>query len=314
MPRAASLGLVLLVATIFPAPSFAGRRGPPVVGRWNLTVTAPDGSTFPSWVEISHDKGRLSGRICNATGRTRELERVVWRKNQVTFVDSQVKDGETYQRVYTAKIRFGILDGTASSDKASSWSFLGTRAPKFKERRHVPWGKAVPLISKGLIGWRLRANKHGACWKEKGGVLANQKPCADLISDGRYQDFKLHLDYKVAEGASSAVYLRGRYRVELRARSAGEPTDESAGAIYGLLAPSEDAAKAPDEWQTCEVTMVGRQVTVVLNGQKVVDRQEIAGPTGGALDSEEAVPGPIMLRGDGGEVAFRNIVITPSVW
>ena len=54
-------------------------------------------------------------------------------------------------------------------------------------------------------------------------------------------------------------------------------------------------------------------VTVVQNGQTIIDKQEIPDITGGALDSHEALPGPIYLQGsEAGHVAFRNITITPT--
>ena len=79
-----------------------------------------------------------------------------------------------------------------------------------------------------------------------------------------------------------------------------EPDSHEIGGIYGFLTPIKNAAKKPGEWQTLEITLVGRAVTVVLNGEQVIDRQAIPGITGGALDSDEGEPGPIMLQGDHG--------------
>ena len=67
------------------------------------------------------------------------------------------------------------------------------------------------------------------------------------------------------------------------------------------------------EWQTVEVTLVGREVTVTLNGQRVIERQSIPGITGGALDSNEGEPGPILLQGDHGPIDFRKVTLTPGV-
>jgi hypothetical protein len=83
--------------------------------------------------------------------------------------------------------------------------------------------------------------------------------------------------------------------------------------VYGFLAPSPEQPRKPGEWQTYDITLVGRMVTVVQNGQTIIDKQEIAGITGGALDSQEALPGPIYLQGsEVGHVAFRNLRITPA--
>ena len=64
--------------------------------------------------------------------------------------------------------------------------------------------------------------------------------------------------------------------------------------------------------QTLEVELAGRVVTVVLNGERVIDRQTIPGITGGALDSDEGVPGPVMLQGDHGPIEFRRVMVVPG--
>jgi len=79
------------------------------------------------------------------------------------------------------------------------------------------------------------------------------------------------------------------------------------------VAPSPEQPRRPGEWQTYDITLVGRVVTVVQNGQTIIDKQEIPGITGGALDSHEGLPGPIYLQGsEDGHVAFRNITLTPG--
>jgi hypothetical protein len=320
MPKLARLGLVLAAVSVLlpvlPRPVAAKKRPPPVVGRWNLNVTGPDGASFPSWLELTHDDktGKLGGRLCGRTGRAHPLLKVEWKKNEVTFIGRPEEGSTGGERTYRAKIRFGMLDGAASAAAGPSWTFLVARPPKFPNRGRVPWGKPVTLISKGLLGWRLRGNGRGACWKETGGVISNKAPCVDIISDGRYQDFKLHLEHKLEPGSRTGVYLRGRYEVQLVDDAGKPPTEDGTGAVHGLVVPIRNAARSGNEWQRLDITLVGRRVTVVLNGEKVIDNQEIAGPTGGAIDSEEAVPGPVMLQSEHGQVAFRNIVVTPALW
>jgi hypothetical protein len=84
------------------------------------------------------------------------------------------------------------------------------------------------------------------------------------------------------------------------------------GAIYGFLKPVVDAAKPPSEWQTLDITLVGRKVTVVFNGQTIIDNETIPGITGGALDSDEGAPGPIMLQGDHTKISYRKVELTPA--
>jgi Domain of Unknown Function (DUF1080) len=111
---------------------------------------------------------------------------------------------------------------------------------------------------------------------------------------------------------NSGVYLRGRYEVQIEDNFGEEPDSHNIGGIYGFLMPIKNAAKESGEWQTLEVTLVGRAVTVVLNGEQVIDRQAIPGITGGALDSHEGEPGPIMLQGDHGVVEFRRVTLIPT--
>jgi hypothetical protein len=325
MPRLASLGLVVLLGALAATESAAASRPPPVVGRWNLAMTAADSSTFPSWLELTFDTktGVLSGRLCGRQGRPRPLAKAEWKKNELTLVEAPLEPATTGKeaappppppRTYKAKIRFGNLEGTAEAAGEPTWTMFGTRPPKFHERGRVAWGKPVPLVSRGLIGWRLRDSRHGTCWKETAGVLESRPDCVDIVSDGRYQDFKLHLEFKLSPGGATGVFLRGRYQVQLADDVGKPPTDETSGAIFGMLSPRKNAAGKANDWQTLDVTLVGRRVTVMLNGQLAIDNQEIVGPTGGAIDSDEAIPGSILLEAEKGPLAFRNMVVTPALW
>ncbi len=81
---------------------------------------------------------------------------------------------------------------------------------------------------------------------------------------------------------------------------------------FHWFSPCEMVAKEAGEWQSYDVTLVGRMVTVVANGKTIICNQEIPGITGGALDSKEGEPGPLLIQGDHGPVDFRNIIITPA--
>jgi Domain of Unknown Function (DUF1080) len=133
-----------------------------------------------------------------------------------------------------------------------------------------------------------------------------------LVTEQKFTDFKLNTEYRYPQGSNSGVYLRGRYEVQIEDDCGEEADNHRSGGVYGFLTPSVNAAKKAGEWQTLEVTLVGRMVTVVLNGEPVIDRQAIPGITGGALDGDEGEPGPILLQGDHGAVEFRNLSLTPG--
>ena len=79
------------------------------------------------------------------------------------------------------------------------------------------------------------------------------------------------------------------------------------GAVYGKVAPAAFASRPAGRWNQAEATLIGNRLTLVLNGVKVIDDQVIDGATGGAVDDRVDEPGPILLQGDHGAVAFRNI-------
>ncbi len=135
----------------------------------------------------------------------------------------------------------------------------------------------------------------------------------ELITDAKFEDFKLHIEFNCAPKSNSGVYLRGRYEVQIEDDPEPEGPSMRTGGVYGFLAPSPEQPRKPGTWQSYDITLVGRVVTIVQNGQTIIDKQEIPGITGGALDSHEALPAPIYLQGsEAGHVAFRNITITEN--
>src|SRR5262249_2877551 len=123
---------------------------------------------------------------------------------------------------------------------------------------------------------------------------------------------KLSLEFKLVEKSNSGVYIRGRYEVQIL-DDFGKPAESHGmGGLYGFLTPKTNAAKKAGEWQKYEITVLDRQLTVILNDHTLIDKEEMPGITGGALDSDEGAPGPIMLQGDHGKVWFRNVVLTPA--
>jgi hypothetical protein len=179
------------------------------------------------------------------------------------------------------------------------------------DRRRL-WGEPVKLIAEsGLVGWHPRDQSRPFRWSCEGGVLTNGEHDVDIVSDRKFGDFKLELEYKVdQEGANSGVYLRGRYEVQILGNK--QLTDHSNGAVYSRIQPSANPFSGAGQWQRFEITVVGRWLTVKLNGQTVIENQRLEGITGGALDSQEHLPGPLMLQGDHGKIHFRNLVVHPA--
>jgi hypothetical protein len=291
-----------------PAPPVAAQ--PPIIGRWDLTVQGPK-NPYPSWLEVTLSGNRtLVGRFVGSGGSARPISRVEFGNGTVHFAIPPQWEKETSDLVVDATVAGDALEGTLVTPAGERHRFTGRRAPSLRRSAAPVWGKPVALLNaKDLTGWTTFGGT--SQWTVDGGVLKNAKSGANLMTTEKFTDFKLHVEVLCPKGSNSGIYLRGRYEVQVEDSTETEPRLVDMGAIYGFLVPNENASKGGDAWQTFDITLVGRRVTVVFNGKTVIGDQTIPGITGGALDSDEAAPGPIYLQGDHGPVQYRNLVITP---
>jgi hypothetical protein len=292
---------------------FTLRKPPPVVGRWDLTVRGTDGD-YPSWLEVRQSGYRtLVGSFVGQFGSARPISRVDFDKGRIRFTVPPQWERRTGDLVFEGKLDGEELRGETTDDKGKRVTWEARRAPSLK-RDHAPrWGDPVELFNTAdLSGWKPRSPGAKNGWLVREGVLVNAKPGNDLLTDRKFTDFKLRAEFRYSKGSNSGIYLRGRYEVQIEDDYGEEPDSHRIGGVYGFLTPSVNAAKKAGEWQALEVTLVGREVTVVLNGERIIDRQAIPGITGGALDSDEGSPGPVLLQGDHGPIEFRKLTIIPG--
>lgn len=203
------------------------------------------------------------------------------------------------------------LTGTLQRGGAAVGQVAGVRAPELKHKAPRKWSAPEPLFNgRDLTGWEPDRPK-ASHWVARDGVLVNETKGANLRTTRTFDDFKLHVELNCPENGNSGIYLRGRYEMQVEYEPAGtEDNFHSMGAIYGAVAAKGGAPRTPGQWETFDVTLVGRTVTVVRNGVTIIDNQEIAGITGGALDSHEGEPGVFYIQGDHtGGIQFRNITI-----
>jgi hypothetical protein len=282
-----------------------------IIGRWDLTVNM-DGRIAPSWLEVKLSGVKtLVGYFVADGGSARPISHVQVKEGKIHFsIPSQWDRLDKYME-FDAVLENDQLKGTITQSYGKVHSFTGERAPLLKRDKAPVWGKPINLLSgKGIEGWH--ADRNNNQWVNINGVLTSPKSGANIITDQNFEDFKLHIEFRYPAGSNSGVYLRGRYEIQVEDNAGKEPSSTLFGGIYGFITPNEMVAKAPGEWQTYDITLVGRRVTVVANGKAIIVDQIIPGITGGALNSKEAEPGPIMLQGDHGPVEYRNIIITPA--
>ena len=254
------------------------------LGRWDLTLKAPD-RDYPSWLEVSEEGGILRARMVGRWGHARALPKVEFSNGRLTFVSPKEEEETPTDITFEGQLVGNTLSGTISGLKGGTWQWTGTPAPSLREKAAPKWGKVIQLFNgKDLTGWNP-SGPPTSTWKVEKGNLVSPGSGPELISNSKFEDFKLHVEFNCGPSSNSGVYLRGRYEVQIETDSADEPPSHHTGGIYGFLTPTPELPRKADEWQSFDITLVGRWVTVVQNGQTIIDHQEIPGITGGALDS-----------------------------
>ncbi|MCS6951788.1 MAG: DUF1080 domain-containing protein [Bryobacterales bacterium] len=317
MRNAMFLGLVLSCAVPAGVEEFNGRWNIAVFGEarsraWWLEVKGA-GTAAPEGWFVGAPGGGLD-RIPNLEIRDGELSFSFERAFRVALDRPPVEA----KGVWRARLKDGRLEGTFELEghDVPPLKWIGMRAPVMTDRDDGTWreGKPVELFNgKDLSNWLPMIPGRELGWTVRDGIMVNVEGANNLVSKERFWNFKLHAEFRLGPRSNSGIGLRGRYEVQILDDYGRSPSKHTNGAIYSRIAPSENASRPPGEWQTFDVTLIGRQVTVVVNGRKVIDRQEIEGLTAMAHDPNEAEPGPISLQGDHGVVEFRKITVTPLV-
>ncbi len=282
-------------------------------GRWDLTIRDRNKKEYPSWLELTLENGVWKASFVGRWGNARPLPKVNVVGPTIQFVSPKEAEGSKNDLIFEGKLSGNKLSGSAVGPDGVDWNWTGKRAPELRPAGNIKWGKPLVLFNgHDLKGWHFDNPEKGSSWMVKDGSLVNQSAGSNIATDEEFQNFKLHVEVNCPSNANSGIYLRGRYEVQVEDDSIQEPPSHHMGAVYGFLAPTPEQPRRPGAWQTFDITLLGRVVTVAQNGRTIIDGKEIPGITGGALDSEEELPGPIYLQGDHGGIAFRNLVLTPG--
>jgi hypothetical protein len=228
------------------------------------------------------------------------------------------KDHGPEKGLYWARLEDSKLKGTfeIEGDPSTYLEWTGVRAPALPEKDDASWKRGDPVVlfnGHDLTGWQAVPPAHLTGWVVREGSLTSLAGAPDLISEKKFTNFVVDAEYRIEPHTNSGIGLRGRYEVQIADDSDRPSSNRGTGAILGRIAPSLNAEKPAGEWQALVIRLVGREVTVVLNGIRVINRQSIDGPTNIALDTNEADPGPILLQGNRGTVEFRRIVVYPLI-
>jgi len=296
---------ILLIAT-----AGMSQKTNPIEGRWNMVI-AQSGEELPSWLEITHSGySTLVGRFVYAHGSARPISEIKLSDGNFSFTIPPQWEKSDRNITFEGKLVGSDLQGVMHYVDGNTYTWTARRAPKLPYSRNTVWGEPIALFNgKNLKGWHTSGKNQ---WLVTNGILTSPKSGSNLISDTEYDDFKLHVEFRYPEGSNSGIYLRGRYEVQILDNIGEDPSSVLFGGVYGFLTPNEMVAKAAGEWQSYDITLVGRRVSIVANGVPIITNQIIPGITGGALDGNEAKPGPFLIQGDHGPIEFRDITVIPA--
>lgn len=285
--------------------------GNEAAGSWNVTIESPEGEQ-PGWLEIKTSGAHaLVGRYVGPSGSARPISKIDYAEEEETYSFTIPPQWMEYENDphFEFSLKEDQLKGWTTDPEGNELQWTAVRAPSLDREEDPEWGEPIELIDSELSKWIIPANNQ---FQMEEGVMVNKKSGGNLVTEQEFDDFKLHVEFRYPEGSNSGIYLRGRYEVQVIDSYGMKPESHILGGIYGFIEPSVNAAKKAGEWQTYDITLTGRMVTVELNGTKVICNRPIPGITGGALDSHEGEPGPIMIQGDHGPVEYRNMTITPA--
>lgn len=322
---------ILIFAAAVLIPALSQQPNSAFLGRWDLTVTTPT-ATYPSWMEVVEKDGNLQVRAQEREGSVHPVAAVKVSGSTLTVTlaaatpERAASEGRAARAAQPAFLweltaKGGKLSGVQKRGDNVEGKMAGVRAPALKRAMPNAWGNPEPLFNgKDLTGWvtkNITDNPRATVshWVVQNGELVNEAQGQNIITTRKFEDFKLHVEFNLAANANSGIYLRGRYEAQMPPPGSRIGAAPRAGAnlgyaIYGMVSATADAPGAPGTWRTYDLMLVGRYVTLAVDGVTIVNNQEIAGITGGALDSNEGDPGPIYFQGDHtGGIRYRNITI-----
>lgn len=284
-----------------------------LAGSWDLTIQDANQRQLPSWLELQLERGIWRASFVGRWGNARPLPKVSVHGERLEFISPKEAEDSRTDLVFEGELVGETLRGSAKGPNGTPWTWTAKRAPALKPPENVKWADAITLFNgRDFSGWTFDNPVKATSWVVTNGCLVNQSAGSNIATERKFKDFKLHVEVNCPTNANSGIYLRGRYEVQVEDDSLPEPPSHHMGAVYGFLAPSPEQPRRPGVWQSFDITLLGRWVTVVQNGQTIIGNKEIPGITGGAFDSDEELPGPIYLQGDHGGIAYRNIMLKPA--
>lgn len=310
---------VALLAAALSGPA-AAQDPKAFLGRWDMVATPATGTPYPQWMELIEKDGKIEGRVQPRGGGWRPILGAKLEGGKMTIALAAATPRTPALNWEVTAPAADKISGIEKRGDTDGPKLAGVKAPKLDRPMPKHWTKPVALFNgKDLTGWEPIGNVSNSKWTARDGELVNDNPevpgqrnpgAANIKTTAKFQDFKLHVEVNCPDTGNSGIYLRGRYEVQVGTEGGKQP-DHEMGAIYSHYPPPAGTTVDLGKWTAFDITFVGRHVTVLRDGKMYHNNVEIPGPTGGALDSNEAEPGPFFLQGDHhGVIRYRNITIS----
>src|ERR1700730_4203797 len=170
------------------------------LGRWDLMLKTPL-REYPSWLEITQEDGHLTARMVSRWGHARPLPKIEISNDRITFVSPKEEEERKDDMVFEGKLSGHTLAGTTTGPDGIPWQWTGERAPSLIRKSEVRWGRPMQLFNgKDLSGWKMSDPGPAVTWKVENGTLVSPGRGPELISDAKFEDFKLHIEFNCAAG------------------------------------------------------------------------------------------------------------------
>jgi hypothetical protein len=309
------------------------------LGQWTIDI---EGGSV-GWLEVRQEDNYLDADVLWGGGSVLPVSAIFLAQDHILVVqrsNNVVRKRDENNNPVKSQTVASWMEITKEGDKINglllsprrnclsidTTTFTGTKLPPVPpapDLTKVKFGEPINLFNgKDLTGWKLIDAKQTNGFKVVSGMLVNDPvqtegqphiSYGNLRTEREFEDFNLKIEVNVPAGSNSGVYLRGMYEIQVMDSYKRELDQHNMGAVYSRIKPTVGAEKPAGEWQSMDITLCDRHITVILNGTKIIDNQPVFGPTGGAMKSDVFAAGPIYLQGDHGKVSYRNIVLTPIV-
>lgn len=305
------------------------------VGHWAMTMN--DGSS--GWLSIHKTDGQWKGELWRV-GQPKAITKMTCADGRLDFTRQcrigvpEYEGGPPTGPRVPCRFSSSVVDDAIRVQMISA-NGARPEPPVIHHGRKMPpmppkpdlnkvrFGAPVRLFNgRSLAGWRLANPKQQNGWKAVDGELVNETPketfdpysrYGNLRTDRTFGDGRLEIEFNVPVGGNSGIYLRGAYEAQVVDRDSRMQGIHGVGSIFNRIAPSRNAGKPGGEWQHYDLTLIDRHVTVILNGETVINNQPVIGNTNGAFQADITIPGPLYLQGDHTSVRYRNIVFYPRL-